>query len=137
MATLVYSDRCPYCAQVIQEIRENAALLHMIRFHNVSQLGVPSKQVTRVPTLMTNDGKILVGNDVRLWIESMKPEERVDEFDSSVIIGTAMLDDSDDTTSGNFFDVDQFNRSLAPPMTRELEDKINRKVMDAYQKGLK
>ena len=136
MATLVYSDRCPYCAQVIQEIRENPALIHMIHFHNVSQLGVPSKQITRVPTLVTNDGKILVGNDVRQWIESMKPEQNVEEFDQSTL-ATSMLDESDANESGNFFDVEHFHRSLAPPMTRELEEKINRKVQDAYQKGLK
>ena len=136
MATLVYSDRCPYCAQVIQEIRENPALIHMIHFHNVSELGVPSKQITRVPTLVTNDGKILVGNDVRQWIESMKPEQNVEEFDQSTL-ATSMLDESDANESGNFFDVEHFHRSLAPPMTRELEEKINRKVQEAYQKGLK
>ena len=136
MATLVYSDRCPYCAQVIQEIRENPALIHMIHFHNVSQLGVPSKQITRVPTLVTNDGKILVGNDVRQWIESMKPEQNVEEFDQSTL-ATSMLDESDANESGDFFDIEHFHRSLAPPMTRDLEEKINRKVQDAYQKGLK
>ena len=136
MATLVYSDRCPYCAQVIQEIRENPALIHMIHFHNVSQLGVPSKQITRVPTLVTNDGKILVGNDVRQWIESMKPEQNVEEFDQSTL-ATSMLDESDANESGDFFDIEHFHRPLAPPMTRDLEEKINRKVQDAYQKGLK
>ena len=136
MATLVYSDRCPYCAQVIQEIRENPALIHMIHFHNVSQLGVPSKQITRVPTLVTNDGKIIVGNDVRQWIESMKPEQNVEEFDQSTL-AASMLDESDANESGDFFDIEHFHRSLAPPMTRDLEEKINRKVQDAYQKGLK
>lgn len=136
MATLVYSDRCPYCAQVIQEIRENPALLHLIRFHNVSQHGVPSKQITRVPTLITNDGKLLVGNDVRQWIESMKPEQHIEEFDQTVLAGS-MLDESDLNDAGNFFDVEHFHQSLAPPMTRELEEKINRKVTDAYQSGLK
>jgi len=136
MATLVYSDKCPYCSQVIQEIRENPALIHMIRFHNVSTQGVPSKQITRVPTLVTNDGHLLVGNDVRKWIESMKPEEKVEEFDQTVLSG-AMLDDTHDNDAGNYFDIDHFNMPLAPPMTRELEEKVNRKVTDAYQKGIK
>jgi glutaredoxin-related protein len=136
MATLVYSDKCPYCSQVIQEIRENPALIHMIRFHNVSTQGVPSKQITRVPTLVTNDGRLLVGNDVRKWIESMKPEEKVEEFDQTVLSG-AMLDDTHDNDAGNYFDIDHFNMPLAPPMTRELEEKVNRKVTDAYQKGIK
>lgn len=136
MATLVYSDKCPYCAQVIQEIRENPALIHMIRFHNVSTQGVPSRQITRVPTLVTNDGNLLVGNDVRKWIETMKPEERVEEFDQTVLSG-ASLDDTHENDAGNFFDISHFNMPLAPPMTRELEEKINRKVADAYQNGIK
>jgi hypothetical protein len=121
---------------VIQEIRENPALVHLIRFHNVSQLGVPSKQITRVPTLVTNDGKLLVGNDVRQWIESMKPEQHVSEFDQSVLAGS-MLDESDTNEAGNFFDIENFHQTLAPTMTRELEERINRKVTDAYQSGLK
>ena len=136
MATLVYSDRCPYCAQVIKDIRENPALLHVVRFHNVSTHGVPSKQITRVPTLVTNDGKLLIGNDVRKWIESMKQDEHVDEFDQTVVQGS-MLDGTDLNDSGNFFDIENFHMPLAPPMTRELEEKINKKVMDAYQKGVK
>jgi len=136
MATLVYSDKCPYCTQVIQEIRENPSLVHVIRVHNVSTHGVPSRQITRVPTLVTNDGKLLVGNDVRKWIESMKPEERVEEFDQSGL-AVSSLDDTDGNDAGDYFDLDNFNAPLAPPMTRELEDKVNRKVMDAYQKGMK
>lgn len=108
----------------------------MIRFHNVSTQGVPSRQITRVPTLVTNDGKLLVGNDVRKWIESMKPEERVEEFDQSGL-AVSSLDDTDGNDAGNFFDIDNFNAPLAPPMTRELEERVNRKVMDAYQKGMK
>jgi len=106
----------------------------MIRFHNVSVSGVPSKQITRVPTLITNDGKLLVGNDVRQWIETMKPQEIVEEFDQTSLSG-AMLDDSDQNESGNFFDIENFHKTLSPTMTRELEEKINMKVTDAYQKG--
>lgn len=134
MATLVYSDRCPFSQQIIQEIRENPALLHIIRFHNVSVHGVPSKQITRVPTLVTNDNKLFVGKQVSEWIEAMKPQEQVDGLEST--FGVSSLDDTDENTSGGFFDLGDFHKGLAPPMTRDLEDKINRKVMDAYQKGM-
>jgi hypothetical protein len=136
MATLVYSDKSPYCEQVLLDIRENPSLVHVIRVHNVSTHGVPSRQITRVPTLVTNDGKLLVGNDVRKWIESMKPEERVEEFDQSGL-AVSSLDDTDGNDAGDYFDIDNFNAPLAPPMTRELEERVNRKVMDAYQKGMK
>ena len=36
MATLIYSDKCQYSAQAIKSIQENPALLHIVRFHNVS-----------------------------------------------------------------------------------------------------
>ena len=134
MAMLVYSDRCPFSTQVIQEIRENPSLVHVIRFHNVSVSGVPSKQITRVPTLITNDGRLIVGNDVRKWIESMKPQEIVEEFDQSGL-ATSMLDETDTHESGNFFDIDNFHKTLAPPMTRELEEKISKKVQEAYSAG--
>jgi len=131
MAMLVYSDRCPFSTQVIQEIRENPALVHVIRFHNVSTSGVPSKQITRVPTLITNDGQLIVGADVRKWIESMKPQEIVEEYDQSGL-ATSSLDDTDGHDSGNFFDIENFHKSLAPPMTRELEEKISKKVQEAF-----
>ncbi len=132
MATLVYSDRCPYSSQVIQEIRETPALLHIIRFHNVTTQGIPSRQITRVPTLVTNDGKLLVGQEVRAWIESMKPNQIVEEFDQSGL-ATASIDDSDETNTGNFFDLNHYGSTLAPPMSRELQEKISRKVSDGVQ----
>lgn len=130
MAMLVYSDRCQYCIQVIALIKENPALLHVMRFHNVSTHGVPDRQVTRVPTLMTNDGKLLVGLEVKAWVDSMAPVEQVDAVDAWGP-PTTMLDGTDSETGG-MFDLDSYGSSLAPPMTKELEDRINRKVQDAY-----
>lgn len=130
MATLVYSDRCQYSAQVIRYIQENPALLHIVKFHNVATQGVPSKQITRVPTLVTNDNKILVGNDVKVWLESMSTSDEVEAVEAWGP-ATSMLDGNDSET-GNFFDWDRHGASLAPPMTKELEERINRKVQDAY-----
>jgi hypothetical protein len=135
MATLVYSDKCQYSAQVIKEIQENPALLHIVRFHNVTTHGVPSRQITRVPTLVTNDGKILVGQEVRAWMQSMIPVQEVDPVWSDGP-ATSMLDGTDSTT-GDMFGLDNYGASLAPPMTPELEARISRKVQDAmseYQK---
>ena len=129
MAMLVYSDKCPYSSQIIRDIQENPALLHVIRFHNVTTHGVPSKQVTRVPTLITNTGQLLVGQEVRTWIESMAPVEEVDAVDSSGF-QTSLLDGEDE--SADMFDLDRYGTSLAPQMTRALEEKINRKTQDAY-----
>jgi hypothetical protein len=130
MATLVYSDRCQFCGQVIKYIQENPSLLHVIRFHNVTTQGVPSKQITRVPTIVTNDNKILVGNDVKSWLESMIPNEEVEALEAFGP-ATSTLDGTDSET-GDFFDLNRHGSSLAPPMTKELEERINRKVQDAY-----
>lgn len=130
MATLVYSDRCQYSAQVIRLIQGNPALIKVMRFHNVTTHGIPSKQVTRVPTLLTNDGKILVGLEVKSWVDSMAPVEVVEANDAFGPATTFL--DGTDSEIGNMFDLDKYGSSLAPPMTAELEQKINRKVQDAY-----
>jgi hypothetical protein len=129
MATLIYSDKCQYSAQAIKSIQENPALLHIVRFHNVSTHGVPSKQITRVPTLMTNDGKLLVGQEVMNWLQSMVPVTVIEGTERG--IATSMLDGSDDPT-GDMFSLDNYGASLAPPMTPDLEKRINQKVQDAY-----
>jgi hypothetical protein len=129
MATLVYSDRCQYSAQIIKLIQENPALIQVMRFHNVTKHGIPDKQVTRVPTLLTNDGKLLVGLEVKSWVESMAPVENVEARDSYGP-ATTSLDGVDEV--GDMFDLERYGASLAPNMTPELEKKINRKVQDAY-----
>jgi len=129
-AMLVYSDRCQYSQQILQNIQENPALLKVLQFHNVTTQGVPNKNVTRVPTLLTNDGKILVGHEVKAWIVSMIPVQEFESLDS--FRGTSSLDDSDEQTPGNMFDLNMYGSALAPVMTQDLEEKINKKVQDAY-----
>ena len=128
MATLVYSDKCQYSAQVIKEIQENPALLHIMKFHNVTTHGVPSRQITRVPTLVTNDGKILVGQEVRAWMQSMIPVQDVESVGGSGP-ATSTLDGTEEPD--NMFSLDNYGASLAPPMTPELQARISRKTEDA------
>lgn len=130
MATLVYSDRCQYSAQIIKLIQENPALVKVMRFHNVTTHGIPDKQVTRVPTLLTNDGKLLVGLEVKSWVESMAPVQNIEAVDSFGPATTSL--DGTDSEVGNMFDLDSYGASLAPALTPDLEQKINRKVQDAY-----
>jgi len=128
MATLVYSDKCQYSAQVIKEIQENPALLHIMKFHNVTTHGVPSRQITRVPTLVTNDGKMLVGKEVQAWLESMVPCD-FESWDSGA--GANL----DGTENPGMFEFDRYGESLQPRLTPELEAKIGGDVQDAYQKA--
>jgi hypothetical protein len=99
-------------------------------FHNVTVQGIPNKQITCVPTLLTNDGKTLVGREVKSWVESMIPIQEFGSLDTYK--GTSMLDESEEQMSGDMFELDMYGSSLAPVMTQELEEKINKKVQDAY-----
>ena len=75
MALLVYSDKCKFSSQIIEFIKTQPSLNEIVRYHNISTLGVPSKKITMVPTLVTNEGVMKVGGDIKPWLESMIPFE--------------------------------------------------------------
>jgi hypothetical protein len=131
MALLVYSDKCKHSQGIIAYIKSQPALLEIVRFHNVSTNGVPSQKITRVPTLVTNEGKMCVGGEVKTWLESMIPTEFC-SWDATGSLCTN-LDGSD--TSDNLFDMGRYGESLEPMWTTELEQKISMSVTDAYQKA--
>lgn len=127
MALLVYSDKCNFCVETMSYIKTQPELLQILRFHNVSTNGIPSQRITRVPTLVTNEGKLYVGSDVRNWLESMVPMDIV-SFNNDMFSITN-LDESDEP--GNFFDLNLYGVPLQPVLTPELNNKINKKVNDA------
>lgn len=130
MALLVFSDKCNYCYEVINFIKTNPTLGPMIRYHNVTTQGRPaSSKVTRVPTLLTSDGQVLVGAEVKNWLESMIPQE-VENWGPSGIL-TASLDGDDG--GPDMFTLDSYGVSMQPMLTPELKEKIGRSVQDAYQ----
>jgi hypothetical protein len=129
MALLVYSDKCKFSQETIQFIKTQPALVEIIRFHNITTHGVPSKKITRVPTLVTNDGKMCVGSEVRAWLVSMIPTD-FECWDSG-----RNLCSLDGTENSALFDLDRYGESLEPIMTPELEEKISMSVTDAYQKN--
>ena len=123
MPALVYSPtKCEHCASIIAFITSQPALLSVVKLHNIQTHGVP-KGVTRVPTLITDDGKVLVGMDVKKFLEDMIP------FDVEYTQLGSRLGLGDD----DMFDLDMYGQTLAPPMTSALEEKISRSVQDAYQ----
>jgi hypothetical protein len=130
MALLVYSDKCKWSADIIQFIKTQPALLEIVRFHNITTHGVPSKKITKVPTLVTNEGVMKVGGEVKTWLTSMIPSE----FESwnSAPSFTSNLDGTD---APGLFDLDRYGESLQPTLTPELEERIAMSVTDAYQKA--
>lgn len=129
MALLVYSENCKWSQEILMYIKTQPALLEIVRFWNVNTQGIPSNKITRVPTLVTNDGKMCVGKEVKSWLESMVPCD----FESwCSATGCSNLDGNDDP---GFFEVDRYGESLQPRITPELEARIGGDVQDAYQKA--
>lgn len=128
MALLVYSDKCKFSQEIIAFIRTQPALIEIIRFHNVTTSGVPSNKITRVPTLVTNEGKMCVGAEVKAWLTSMIPTD----FESWDCTG-GLCTNLDGSENAGLFDLDKYGESLQPILTPELESKISMSVADAYQ----
>jgi hypothetical protein len=130
MALLVYSDKCKWSMDIIQFIKSQPPLLEIVRFHNITTHGVPSKKITKVPTLITNDGVMKVGGEVKAWLTSMIPSEfesweQTFDFVSNI----------DGTEAPTLFELDKYGESLQPTLTPELEARIAMSVTDAYQKA--
>ena len=127
MALIVYSDKCRYCLETLSYIKTQPSLLQILRFHNVSTDGIPHQKITKVPTLVTNEGKLYVGAEVRTWLESMVPMEIVSFSDDRFSITN--LDDTED--EGNLFNLDMYGVPLQPVVTPELNNRINKRTQDA------
>ena len=130
MALLVFSDKCQYCFDVLNIVKQNPSLGQMLRFHNVTTQGRPkTEKVTRVPTLITADGQILVGAEVKNWLESMIPQE-IEMWEGSGVF-CATLDGGEG--GPDMFSLDAYGSSMQPQLTAELKDKISKDPKEAYQ----
>ncbi len=128
MTLLIYSENCKYCSEIIDFIKSNSILLNMLRFHNINKQGVPSG-LTRVPALITPEGATVIGGDVKNYLDSLIPVN----IESSTLGTRLTVTSLDGSMSDDMFKLDMYGKSLAPPMTRELEEKISKNVQDAYQ----
>ncbi len=138
MSLLIYSPQCNHSLDVIDYINKHPQLKQIVRYHNINQLGIPPQyknKLTRVPTMLTKNGKLLVGNEIRNWLESLLPTQELETCNFSGACSSTSLDDNEG--SGELFGLDNYGRSLQPAMTQELEDKINQSVSDAYNKNIK
>ena len=131
-ALLIYSDKCGHCKEVIAYVNSNPQLTQIVRYHNVNTLGLPQqyqKQITRVPTLLSKNGKILVGKEIKQWLSSLLPVE----FTSCSLgggFGCSNLEGEEE--DGSIFSLDNYGQSLQPAITPELQARISQSVNDAY-----
>jgi hypothetical protein len=132
MALLIYSNRCSHSQEILQFVDKHAQLKQVIRLHDVNTMGIPPQyrqKITRVPTLLTKDGRFLVGKEAKAWLASILPEPVISSCD---MYGRCTMTNLDGSADGNFFSLDNYGQSLQPPMTEELQKKINASVSDAF-----
>jgi len=128
-ALLVYSPKCQHSLDILRFLDTNPPLKQLVTLHNASAQGIPpqyASQISRVPTLLTKNGKILVGKEVRAWLDSLLPNT----ITNCEIGGSSCTFSSFDGTEddGNIFSLDNYGQSLQPAMTPELQAKISKKI---------
>lgn len=126
MNVLVVSDRCKYSADILDFIDQNEELKQVTRIHNINRSGVP-KGISRVPTLVKVDGTILIGKEIQDYLESiLTPKTEGFSGTFGTTIDGSLQDDS-------MFSVSSYGNSLAPPMTKDLEARINADVKSSFK----
>lgn len=133
MALLIFSDRCKYSNEILRFVDENPSLKSLVSYHDINTKGIPSQyrdKITRVPTMITKNGKFLIGSEVKQWLSSLIPStwESV-----SVCTGMACMNLDDSSGDANIFNLDDYGQSLQPALTPELEAKINRDTKTAHE----
>ena len=131
MSLLIYSPQCSHSLDIIDYIQKNENLKQIVSYHNINKLGIPPQyksKLSRVPTMLTKNGKLLVGNEIKNWLESLLPIKEVEMAG----FGTCAMTTLEGEGTDDMFGIDDYGISLQPPMTTELEEKISRSVSDAY-----
>ncbi len=129
MSLLIYSPRCKHSMDIIEYIKSQAQLKQLVQFHNVNTQGIPrnfQNKIKRVPTMLTKNGKILVGNEIKNWLDSLLPKKEIEHGGFGDVCSMSSIDGNERDTS--LFYLDNYGQSLQPAMTKELEEKISRDV---------
>lgn len=131
---LIYSPKCVHSKDIVQFILSKPELKQVVSFHDIHSMGIPQQfknKITSVPTLLTKNGKLLVGNEVKQFLFSLLPCDL-----SQCSIGGCGINSSclDGETEDDLFILDNYGESLQPAMTQELQNKIQRNVSEAYDK---
>lgn len=126
-ALLVYSPKCKHSLDILRFLDTDAQLKQLVQLHDINVYGIPpqyARQISRVPTMLTKNGKILVGQEIRAWLESLLPNKLSNHSLHGGSFASLDGDDNDD----NIFNLDNYGQSLQPVITKDLQDKISRPV---------
>jgi len=125
---LVFSEKCPYCLEVLNFIKDHPVLIPIVKTHNINRQGVP-EGMKRVPTVVTSSGETHTGVEVLRWLEAMIPTNFENGW-CSTCTGSSFDEPFDEIGDG--FPLDAYGISLAPPLTSDLQKRIDRPVKEAY-----
>jgi hypothetical protein len=131
---LIYSPKCKHSMNILQFINTHEEIKPLVSYHNINEYGVPDqykKQIRSVPTLLTSNGKILVGSEIIQWFSSLLPAEI-----ENCQLGTCSAfacSIEDETGYDNLFSLDSYGQSLQGLITDDLKAKITQNVSEAYQ----
>ena len=131
MSLLIFSPKCSHSLDIIDYISKNAQLKSIVGFHNINTQGLPPQyksKIDRVPTLLTKNGKILVGNEIKNWLESLLPVQDVCGINGGCSMTTLVGDEG----SQDMFSLEDYGRSLQPALTAELQARIGGDVSEAF-----
>jgi hypothetical protein len=78
-----------------------------------------------VPTLVTNEGVMKVGGDIKPWLESLVP------FEFGAWDPCPFVSNIDGTEEPTLFEFENYGLQLQPEITPEIESKISMSVTDA------
>jgi len=116
--------------ELVEYINGQKQLKQLVNYHNVNTQGIPKQytnKINRVPTMLTKNGKILVGNEIKNWLDSLLPKKDVEHAGFGGGVCSMSSIDGNERDSGLFY-LDNYGQSLQPAMTKELEEKISRDV---------
>ena len=83
--------------------------------------------------MLTQNGKMLVGAEIKAWLESLLPVQELESCD----FGTCGMTTLDGEGTDSIFSLDSYGQSLQPPMTAELQEKISKEVKSGAYTDIK
>lgn len=124
-AILIYSPRCQHCNEVYQILKQTP-YINDIKLHNIHENPIPEEHremITHVPAVITKEGSLLMDKEVKRWATELIPSE-VESFSK---YNFASFDGNPNIIPG-LYSLESYGTPLAPPMTPEIESKINKKL---------
>ena len=128
MSLLIFSQKCSHSKDVIAFIQKHPQLKQIVHYHDVNVHGLPMKYRDRItgfrPCSRRMENINWVGNKKLVAVAVAERADFHHEFGSACNMGGIDGGDVSDDT----FALDGYGQALAPPITPELEKKINAPV---------